>query len=157
MTIASLRQGHSKWALRQTIGGRRCAIDVPGSSRFVCGRQPSKSRARARVKLPPNSSCCLADRRIEAQRLARSPDMLLARANSCRVHEYPAARHMGGISTLSMTWITPLSAATSAVTTLASFTIAPLSRSMVTSAPSTVAVFVPSLRSPDMTLPETTW
>ena len=61
-----------------------------------------------------------------------------------------------GISTVSMAWITPLSAATSAATTYASFTIAPPMVLIITSLPSTVFT-LPAFRSVEMTLPATTW
>ena len=61
-----------------------------------------------------------------------------------------------GISTVSMTWITPLSAAMSAVVTLAASTVTPPAVAIVRSLPCTVLT-LPGLMSFDMTLPETTW
>ena len=91
--------------------------------------------------------------------------------NSCRCPKYLRAARSAfghkiradraaltylGINTVSMAWMTPLSAATSAFTTLALFTIAPPMVLMVTSLPCTV-VTAPAFRSLDITLPGTTW
>jgi hypothetical protein len=62
-----------------------------------------------------------------------------------------------GMITLSITWITPFDASTSAVVTLASSTITPPSVMIVTSLPSTVPASMPFVRSVDITLPGTTW
>lgn len=68
----------------------------------------------------------------------------------------PSSGHIGGRITLSITWITPFEAATSAVTTLAPFTLTPPSVVTVIAAPWTVAAFMPFDRSADITLPATT-
>ena len=62
-----------------------------------------------------------------------------------------------GISTLSITCITPLLVATSAAVTLASLTMTPDVRSNVRSCPLTVSAVIPSLSALDATSPETTW
>ena len=61
-----------------------------------------------------------------------------------------------GRMTLSMTWMTPFEVSMSAETTVASSTITPLSRSIMTSEPCTVVAIMSSVRSPDITLPGTT-
>ena len=63
----------------------------------------------------------------------------------------------GGINTLSITCITPLLVATSAVTTLASLTITPLVKSKVRSSPLTAVATIPSLNALEGTLEPTTW
>src|SRR5690606_39040648 len=66
-------------------------------------------------------------------------------------------RHIGGRITLSMTWMTPLLAATSAWTTWASLIFtAPPEASMATSEPSTVVAEESFTTSAAITLPETT-
>ena len=68
-----------------------------------------------------------------------------------------STRSAGGIKTLSITWITPLDDSTSAVTTLASLTrtLSALTVNVRSSLFSAVAV-MPSVKSEDITLPETT-
>jgi hypothetical protein len=61
-----------------------------------------------------------------------------------------------GMSTVSITWITPLSAAMSAVETFAMSTVAPPLVATVSDEPCTVLTF-PAFRSAAMTLPGTTW
>ncbi len=61
-----------------------------------------------------------------------------------------------GNRTASITWITPLSASMSAVETFALLTLTPPSVWIVTSLPLTVTGVMPSERSVDITLPETT-
>ena len=64
---------------------------------------------------------------------------------------------LGGTSTPSITWMTPLLASTSvAVTVTLPFSVTPSVRSTVIYSPCTVATG-PSVRSVDMTSPETTW
>lgn len=67
----------------------------------------------------------------------------------------PLGAHFG-ITTLSMTWMTPLSAAMSVAVTLALSTITPPMVVMVSSLPWTVLT-LPGLTSAAMTLPGTTW
>ena len=62
-----------------------------------------------------------------------------------------------GISTLSITCITPLLVATSAAVTLAPLTITPDVKSKVRSCPLTVSAVIPSLSALDVTSPATTW
>jgi hypothetical protein len=62
-----------------------------------------------------------------------------------------------GISTVSMMWITPLSAATSGVVTVDSLILTPLEASIFTSDPSTVVAAFSLVTSDAMTLPATTW
>lgn len=61
-----------------------------------------------------------------------------------------------GINTVSMMWMTPLSAATSGVVTVASFTFTPSEASIFTSSPSTVLADFSLTTSAAITLPETT-
>ena len=68
-----------------------------------------------------------------------------------------STRSAGGISTLSMTWITPLVVITSARITLASLTITPSPTEKLRSSPLTAAAVIPSVTADDSTLPETTW
>ena len=69
-----------------------------------------------------------------------------------------SARSAGGIKTLSITWITPFDAGTSAVTTLASLTFTPSAFTVKVSVSELTAVAViPSVKSEDITLPGTTW
>ncbi len=63
----------------------------------------------------------------------------------------------GGIKTLSMTWITPFDAGTSANTTFASLTITPSPIEKVKSSPFTAAATKPSVTAEDGTAPDTTW
>ena len=63
----------------------------------------------------------------------------------------------GGISTLSITWMTPLDAGTSASTTFASLTITPSPTAKDKSSPFTAAADMPSVTADDGTAPDTTW
>lgn len=65
--------------------------------------------------------------------------------------------YIGGMMTVSITWITPFDAAISAVVTVASLTITLSPTEIVTSAPFTVAAVMPSDRSAAITDPGTTW
>ena len=63
----------------------------------------------------------------------------------------------GGMRTLSITWMTPLDAGTSASTTFASLTITPSPTVKDRSSPLTAAADMPSVTADDGTAPETTW
>ena len=63
----------------------------------------------------------------------------------------------GGISTLSITWMTPLDAGTSASTTFASLTITPSPTAKDRSSPFTAVADMPSVTADDGTAPDTTW
>ena len=63
----------------------------------------------------------------------------------------------GGISTLSMTWITPLDAGTSASTTVASLTMTESPTVKERSSPLTAAATSPSVTAEEGTSPATTW
>ena len=68
-----------------------------------------------------------------------------------------STKSAGGIKTLSITWTTPLDAATSAVTTFASFTLTPSALTVnVTSSPLSTVAAKPSVNAVDRTLPDTT-
>ena len=63
----------------------------------------------------------------------------------------------GGIRTLSITWMIPFEAMTSARMTFASFTITPSPTVKVKSSPFTAAATNPSVTAEDGTAPDTTW
>jgi hypothetical protein len=65
--------------------------------------------------------------------------------------------HQSGISTVSMTCITPLLADTSALTTFAPLTVTPLAAAMDNSPPSTVVTESSFATSDAITRPGTTW
>ena len=69
-----------------------------------------------------------------------------------------STKSAGGISTVSITWITPLDAGTSAKATVAPDTVTASAETVKDNAsPFNAVAVIPSVRSVDKTCPDTTW
>src|SRR5574343_508694 len=97
----------------------------------------------------PERPCLRAGTTTEEIRVTRT------RAGSGGAAAPRRRRHLG-MTTLSITWITPLLAVMSVLMTLAASTVTPPLVPMVSSLPCTVLT-LPALTSAAMTLPGTTW
>jgi len=103
--------------------------------------------------VPAKSAAVTAATRVSNDPLPTATSIIVPKSHSSGAG---AASGVGGMSTASITWMTPLQAGTSGMITLESLTFTPSSRLISTSAPLTVATG-PLVRSPLSTLPETTW
>ena len=142
---------------RDPGGPRQRADREPGArprsrspSAGITPRAPRAILPQARQNL---ATTCRAPSAARRRRMTHVPGATLPGDGSGR----SARCGYWGMRTVSITWMTPLDASTSALTTLAPFTFTPFDVSIFTIWPSTVFASLSFTTSAAMTLPATTW
>lgn len=148
---AAFPTGRTLWLLSSERGAgsaRRVGAGIANASQ---SGQKAQRFAHHRLILMPHSPRSEGSRRRLPGRAAARQPLRLPRRRAWSCSGQP------GISTVSMAWRMPLSAATSAMTTVASLTLTPLLLSTVRSLPCTVVALLTVAASAAVTLPARTW